>query len=101
MNRSDHWFCIRKIHEKWWNLNSTLEKPEEISQFYLSAFISQLRLDNYSVFIARGNIPAYGDYKFYANAQTLTVGIWYNMSDLLGMVCSLASLLTDPSFEQF
>ena len=94
VNRSDHWFCIRKIHDKWWNLNSTLEQPEEISQFYLTAFISQLRLDNYSVFIARGNIPVCGDYKFYANTQTLTVGVWYNISDLLGTIQLLLILFS-------
>ena len=57
VNRSEHWFTIRKINNNWWNLNSTLERPELVSQFYLSALLHQLRQDGYSVFIARGNLP--------------------------------------------
>lgn len=45
------------------------------------------------MFIARGNIPACGDYKFYANTQTLTVGVWYTISDLLGTIDIFS---TDP-----
>ncbi|RZJ51324.1 MAG: hypothetical protein EOO19_00975 [Chryseobacterium sp.] len=35
-NSSAHWFTIRKINGKWYNLNSTnREGPEMISDFYL------------------------------------------------------------------
>ena len=54
VNRSNHWFTIRKIHTHWWNLNSTLERPEYISDFYLDAYLTQLIQDGYDVFTAVG-----------------------------------------------
>lgn len=54
VNRAEHWFTLRKVRDKWWNLNSTAERPELISQFYLTAFLTQLKADGYSVFTASG-----------------------------------------------
>lgn len=54
VNRDAHWFSIRKINNKWWDLNSAKELPEYISEFYLGAFLTQLINDGYSVFVARG-----------------------------------------------
>jgi Ataxin-3 len=54
VNHAAHWFSIRKIGEKWWNLNSFKDAPEPISTFYLSAFLSQLASDGYSVYTTRG-----------------------------------------------
>lgn len=53
-NRYEHWFAIRKINDKFWNLNSLSPKPEVVSNFYLSAFIAQLQQDGYSVFVVKG-----------------------------------------------
>lgn len=83
VNRSKHWFTIRKIRNKWWNLNSTLEKPEYISDFYLSAFLTQLKADGYSVFTAKGLE------RISYNSNTMEhidsdVGKWYRESELLG-----------------
>ena len=80
LNRQAHWFTIRKINNRFWNLNSTLNKPEEITPFYMSAFLAQLREDGYSVFIVRGLIPeqasrAFGD----------GTGMWLKESQLLGL----------------
>ena len=80
LNRQAHWFTIRKINDRFWNLNSTLNKPEEITPFYLTAFLAQLRNEDYSVFIVRGLIPeqasrAYGD----------GYGLWFKESQLLGL----------------
>ena len=58
INRQSHWFALRKINGKWWNLNSTLERPQHISPLHLSALLSQLREENFFVFIARGNPPS-------------------------------------------
>jgi ataxin-3 len=57
VNRDAHWFSVRKINGKWWDLNSAKETPEPISEFYLGAFLSQLSSDGYSVFVARGHFP--------------------------------------------
>jgi ataxin-3 len=42
-NLAEHWFSIRKLRGKWWNLNSINKKPEIISDFYLDSFLAQLR----------------------------------------------------------
>jgi ataxin-3 len=63
VNRAEHWFTLRRIGKRWWNLNSTLEggKPEEVGRFYLSAFIGQLMMDGYSVFVVTGEgLPGVG-----------------------------------------
>jgi len=52
-NRDSHWFAVRKINGKWWNLNSTMERPEHVSDFYLDAFLGQLREEGYQVFVCR------------------------------------------------
>ena len=39
INHKNHWYTLRKVHDKWWDLNSTRQKPEHISPFYLSALI--------------------------------------------------------------
>jgi ataxin-3 len=56
-NRSSHWFAIRKINGLFWNLNSTLEKPKQISHFHLAAEIESLRNGGFSVFCVTGNLP--------------------------------------------
>ena len=77
VNRDDHWFSIRKINDKWWNLNSSLKKPEYISDFYLGAFLTQLASDGYSVFVARGDFP-----QVYVDANS-GGRYWHRESDLI------------------
>ena len=79
LNRQSHWLTLRKINERWWNLNSTLLKPEEITEFYLSAFLAQFREDGYSVFIVKGDIPSSS-----SRALGDGYGFWYKESTLLG-----------------
>lgn len=83
VNRSDHWFTIRKINDKWWNLNSTLEVPESVSTFYLSALLHQLRQDGYSVFIAKGNLPTNSTGKSSSSGISGDNGNWYTEDQLL------------------
>ena len=81
VNRSAHWFTVRKIKNRWWNLNSTLEQPEVITEFYLTAFLSQLIGDGYSVFQAKGNLPAAGVKPFGSSSTASTK--WYSEKDLV------------------
>lgn len=60
VNRREHWFSIRKINGKWFNLNSTQELPEVISEFHVVASLAQLRNDGFTVFIPRGKLPKAG-----------------------------------------
>ena len=58
-NRESHWFAIRNINGKFWNLNSTKERPELISHFRLAAEIELLQNSGYSVFcvVETGALP--------------------------------------------
>jgi ataxin-3 len=56
-NRSSHWFAIRKINDRYWNLNSTLERPEVISHFRLAAEMEALQNSGYSVFCVVDSLP--------------------------------------------
>jgi len=57
-NRESHWFAIRKINDKFWNLNSTEEKPTNISHFRLAAEMQGLQDSGYSVFVVASGLPA-------------------------------------------
>lgn len=59
-NRQSHWFAIRKMNGRFWNLNSTLERPVQISHFRLAAEMEALRNEGYSVFCVAeiGCLPA-------------------------------------------
>lgn len=87
VNRSNHWFTIRKIGNHWWNLNSTNDFPQLISPFYLSAFLTQLRAEGYSVFLVTGPVPDRGDPElsksYLPNAQS--IGRWYDETELLSL----------------
>ena len=56
-NRAAHWFAIRKINDRFYNLNSTLERPEIISHFKLAAEIQALQDAGYSVFCVLDSLP--------------------------------------------
>lgn len=56
-NYKDHWFTIRKLGQQWFNLNSLLDKPQLISDTYLSCFLAQLKNEGYSIFVVFGTLP--------------------------------------------
>uniref|UniRef100_A0A7S1C243 ubiquitinyl hydrolase 1 n=1 Tax=Corethron hystrix TaxID=216773 RepID=A0A7S1C243_9STRA len=57
-NRHSHWFAIRKINGRFWNLDSTKERPEQISHFKLATEIEGLQNGGYSVFcVIDGPLP--------------------------------------------
>ena len=81
---SDHWFSIRQINMQWWDLNSTLDKPGYISNFYLSALLSQYREEGCTVFLVVGNLPPCGvksDFTSAMNPEAMSR--WYRVCDLL------------------
>lgn len=92
VNRSSHWFTIRRIAGKWWNLNSTLGRPEPISDFFLSAFLAQLRGDNWLVFIPKGRIPRGGSMpdEYYDRVA------WYTESELMQPISSATPAARAP-----
>ncbi|MCO5611734.1 hypothetical protein L7F22_065992 [Adiantum nelumboides] len=56
----DHWFTIRKVGDQWYNFNSLYPAPEHLSNFYLSAFLSSLQSEGWSIFVVRGKLSAEG-----------------------------------------
>lgn len=78
VNRSNHWFAVRRVGNHWWDLNSFNSVPQHISMFYLSAYLAQLAQDGYSVFAARGKYPKID------RADTLSMpNLWHSEADLL------------------
>ena len=80
VNRSNHWFSIRRVDGTWWNVNSTQDVPTQISAFHLDVFLGQLVADNYSVFIAEGKLPTYGNE---VGEDMGGSGKWHLAADLL------------------
>jgi ataxin-3 len=64
-NSSDHWFALRNIDKKWYNLNSTNRRmPEIISDFYLSAFLEGVKDSGYQIFSVEGHYPESSEDRF-------------------------------------
>jgi len=57
LNRSEHWFALRRLGGYWFDLNSTYQKPKVVSDTYLSMLLQQMTQDGYSVFVVRGSFP--------------------------------------------
>ena len=81
-NHSSHWLTLRRLATgdrgvlQWFNLNSTLPRPQPVSDFFLSAFLAQLTAEGYSIFVARGTLPT--------PMQDTSLGrpdAWHRMSD--------------------
>lgn len=56
-NRESHWFAIRKINGRFWNLNSMEKRPTIISHFQLASQIKDLEHSGYSVFCIHTGLP--------------------------------------------
>uniref|UniRef100_A0A7S4UKW6 ubiquitinyl hydrolase 1 n=1 Tax=Guillardia theta TaxID=55529 RepID=A0A7S4UKW6_GUITH len=57
LNRSEHWFSLRRLGKYWFDVNSMYEKPKFVSDSYLGMLLMQMKNDGYSVFVVRGNFP--------------------------------------------
>lgn len=52
----EHWFTLRKVNNRWWNLDS-LRPPTSVSEFGLTAFLESTLQSGFTIFVIR----AYGD----------------------------------------
>lgn len=87
VNRSSHWYTVRKLHSEWWNLNSSLDLPEPISSFYMTAFFSGLKADGYTIFVASG--PGLIDKRDPNSVEYLpksSTGVWYEEKQLKNLI---------------
>lgn len=60
-HKSDHWFAIRKVGGRFWNLNSTLERPELVSHFTLGSEMEVCEQQGYTVFCVESGLPEGGE----------------------------------------
>jgi ataxin-3 len=60
-NLQAHWFAIRRLPTRagarWFNLDSMLDRPELISEFFLAAFLHQMQAEGYNIFVVTGALP--------------------------------------------
>jgi len=77
-NKQAHWFSIRLINDRFWNLNSTAETPVAISHFNLASTLASLKAEGYSVFVARGPLPPAA-----VEVGAGNPSYWWKLSDLL------------------
>lgn len=56
----NHWFCIRRFNDIWFNLNSMFSKPKYMSSLYLTEYLKQMEQEGYMVFIVSGILPECG-----------------------------------------
>mmetsp|Transcript_14044 Transcript_14044/g.26790 ORF Transcript_14044/g.26790 Transcript_14044/m.26790 type:complete len:369 (+) Transcript_14044:60-1166(+) len=93
-NKSAHWFAIRKINGRYWNLNSTLERPEVISHFQLASEVDKLRGAGYSVFCVVESLP-----EICTNEAMMDQGLpqyWWKEDDLLKGKTNAMTRADDP-----
>jgi ataxin-3 len=75
-HKSDHWFAIRLIGDRFWNLNSMLEIPVVVSHFKLATEMSKWKDEGYTIFCVPSGLPIAG-VKLGSDAS------WHCMADLL------------------
>ena len=93
-NRAAHWFAIRKINDRYYNLNSTLDRPEIISHFKLAAEMEALQAAGYSVFCVLEPLPP----PCSSEAQ-MDMGLpqyWWKEEDLLSGKTNAMTRANDP-----
>jgi len=79
VHKSDHWFAIRQIGGRFWNLNSLAERPAAVSHFQLATEMERWRHDGYTVFAIADGLPE-GGHKIDGLGEPKC---WHRMSDLL------------------
>lgn len=93
-HKDAHWFAIRLIHGRYWNLNSTLERPQLISHFALATEVQSLQDKGYSVFCVVKGLPA--PCTTAAGTSRGLPQYWWKEEDLLKGKTNATTAATDP-----
>jgi len=56
-NKSEHWFCYRRIHDEWFMINSTQYRPVHFKTHELGSAVNFAVADGFGVFVVRGEFP--------------------------------------------
>ena len=80
-NLSEHWFALRRVDSTWWDLNSIKRAPRKIGEFYLEAFLDQLKGEGWSVFVVRDleGVPITDEQR----GSTTTYGKWFTEEEAI------------------
>ena len=87
-------FAIRKIHNRYWNLNSMNERPQLISHFHLATEMESLQNQGYSVFCVVKGLPA--PCTSSAGTSRGLPQYWWKEEDLLQRKTDATTAATDP-----
>lgn len=53
----EHWFTIRQVRGRWWDLDSLKHSPQSIGDVYLAEFLNATRQQGFTIFVVRGASP--------------------------------------------
>lgn len=95
-NRESHWFAIRKINGRYWNLNSMQDRPEIISHFRLAAEIQGLQDAGYSVFVVPPGEELPPECRASAMRERGLPEFWWREEDLVKGKSDAVTGATDP-----
>lgn len=95
-NKDSHWFAIRKINGRYWNLNSMQERPEIISHFRLAAEIQSLQDSGYSVFMVPPQEELPPECRASAMRERGLPQYWWREEDLVKGKSDAITGATDP-----
>eukprot|EP00027_Filamoeba_sp_ATCC50430_P014482 CAMPEP_0168570708 /NCGR_PEP_ID=MMETSP0413-20121227/16895_1 /TAXON_ID=136452 /ORGANISM="Filamoeba nolandi, Strain NC-AS-23-1" /LENGTH=393 /DNA_ID=CAMNT_0008603409 /DNA_START=34 /DNA_END=1215 /DNA_ORIENTATION=+ len=57
LNKGNHWFAIRKIHNNWFDFNSCNKKPKYTDVYALCHEMESLVQKGYAVYVVKGKLP--------------------------------------------
>ena len=62
MHKLDHWYSLRRLHGRWWRLDSVQSHPIALSEFYVSAFLADAQEhEGYVAFVATGDFAPFSE----------------------------------------
>eukprot|EP00439_Symbiodinium_sp_Y106_P026686 s4442_g3.t1 len=58
LNKQEHWFCVRRLGQEWFDLNSCMSVPKHYTDRDLEWLIKEAVSDGYGVFRVTGEFPS-------------------------------------------
>lgn len=80
----DHWFAIRKVAGRFWNLNSTIDKPYVVTHYQVGLELQTAEKEGFTVFCVPTGLPRAGSRPLSQyTRKTSAQSTWHTMKDLL------------------
>jgi len=80
LNLDNHWFAVRKLNGKWYNLDSLKPSPILISNEHLENFFEKQKSVGYTVFLVGGKYPQPAYLQDDKNLKHRGGGNWFDVS---------------------